>query len=70
MSTLHKALEQAVSWSLVPKNVTEAVTPPKPQKKEVRVLISDEIKKRLRRAREERCEALLRTGYYHGDASG
>jgi integrase len=29
-TTLHKALKQAVRWSLVAKNMTESVTPPKP----------------------------------------
>jgi integrase len=28
-TTLHKALKQAVGWSLIPRNVTEAVSPPK-----------------------------------------
>src|SRR5919112_1848964 len=30
--TLHKALKQAVRWSLIPRNVTEAVDPPKTAK--------------------------------------
>ena len=31
-ATLHKALKQAVRWVLVPRNVPEAVTPPRPTK--------------------------------------
>jgi integrase len=31
-TTLHKALKQAVKWSLIPRNVTEAVSPPREQK--------------------------------------
>ncbi|HEY6751017.1 MAG TPA: hypothetical protein VI027_06795 [Rubrobacteraceae bacterium] len=58
-ATLHKALKQAVSWSLVSKNVTEAVTPPKPQKKEIiRVLTSEEVNGIVQAARGERFEAL------------
>jgi integrase len=35
---LHKALSQAVMWSLVPRNVTEAVSAPRPVPKEMRPL--------------------------------
>jgi len=37
-ATLHKALKQAVADGLIPRNVTEAVKAPRPQKKEVRPL--------------------------------
>ena len=33
-SVLHRALDQAVRWGLLPRNVTEAVDPPKPAKPE------------------------------------
>lgn len=69
-TTLHKALKQAVRWSLVSKNVTEAVTPPKPQKKEIRVLTSEETKRLLRAARGGQVRGPLRLGRHHGDASG
>lgn len=32
-ATLHKALKQAVRWQLIPRNVTDAVEPPKSTKK-------------------------------------
>jgi integrase len=32
-AALHKALKQAVRWSLVPRNEAEAVTPPRPPKR-------------------------------------
>jgi integrase len=35
---LHKALSQAVKWSLTPRNVTEAVSAPRPALKEMRPL--------------------------------
>jgi len=57
-AALHKALKQAVSWSLVSKNVTKAVTPPKPQKKEIRVLTSEGVNGLVQAARGERFEAL------------
>jgi integrase len=37
-ATLHKALKQAVRWGLVPRNITEAVTAPRPTKKEMQPL--------------------------------
>lgn len=73
-TTLHKALKQAVRWSLVPKNMTEAVTPPKPQKKEIRVLTSEETKRLLRAARGDKFEALyvlaVTTGMRQGELLG
>jgi len=35
---LHKALSQAVKWSLIPRNVTEAVTAPRPAPDEIKPL--------------------------------
>src|SRR5215213_4893280 len=40
-ATLHKALKQAVRWSLVPRNVAEAVNLPKPAKKEIQPLTAE-----------------------------
>jgi integrase len=73
-TTLHKALKQAVRWSLVSRNVTEAVTPPKPQKKEIRVLTTEEVKRLLRAVRENRFETLyvlaVTTGMRQGELLG
>jgi integrase len=33
-AVLHSAFKQAVRWELVPRNVTEAVDPPRPERKE------------------------------------
>lgn len=61
-------------WSLVQKNVTEAVTPPKPQKREIRVLSSEEVRRLLQAARGERFEALyilaVTTGMRQGELLG
>jgi integrase len=58
----------------VSKNVTEVVTPPKPQKKEIRVLTSDETKRLLRAARGDKFEALyilaVTTGMRQGELLG
>src|SRR5918992_2359367 len=37
-TTLHKALKQAVKWTLLPRNIAENVDPPKVPKKEIRPL--------------------------------
>ena len=43
-ATLHKSLKQAVRWQLIPRNMAEAVTPPRPAKKEIKPLTRDQIK--------------------------
>jgi integrase len=57
-TTLHKALKQAVRWGLVPRNVTEAVTAPRPTKKEIHPLTPIEARTLLEAAKGERFEAL------------
>lgn len=55
---LHRALDQALRWGLVPRNVSEAVDLPKLQKKEIRPLSGDEARRLLGAARGDRSEAL------------
>jgi integrase len=55
---LHRALDQALRWGLVPRNVSEAVDLPKLQKKEIRPLSGDEGRRLLEAARGDRLEAL------------
>jgi integrase len=73
-ATLHKALKQALRWSLVSKNVTEVVTPPRYRKKEVRTLSAEEVKVLLRAAKVDRFEALyvlaVTTGMRQGELLG
>lgn len=60
-TTLHKALKQAVRWGLVPRNVTEAVVPPKlsrDARKEIRPLSQEQARALLAAARGDRLEAL------------
>jgi integrase len=44
---LHKALEQAVKWGIVPRNVCKATTPPKPNPEEIRPLDAEQAKRLL-----------------------
>jgi integrase len=56
---LHRALDQALRWGLVPRNVSKAVDPPKAQKKEIRPLSADEARRLLEAAHGNRQEALF-----------
>ncbi len=71
---LHKALKQALRWGLVPKNVAEAVDPPRAQKKEIKPLSISEARSLLEAAREDRLEALyvvaISTGLRQGELLG
>jgi integrase len=73
-TTLHKAMKQAVRWSLIPRNVTESVTPPREQSLEMRPLDEGQVKSLLRVARGERFEALyvlaVTTGMRSGELLG
>src|SRR5215204_1438590 len=57
-AVLHRYLEQALRWGLVPRNAAEAVDPPKAQKEEIRPLSRDEARRLLETARADRLEAL------------
>ena len=51
-ATLYKALKQAVRWSLVPRNVCDAVVPPRVPKSEIKPLDARQAKKLLDTARD------------------
>jgi integrase len=57
-AVMRRALKQALRWGLVPRNVSEAVDPPRPHKKEIRPLSRDEARRLLEAARGDRLEAL------------
>lgn len=57
-SVLHKALGQAVKWGLVPRNVVEAVNPPRVPRKEFRPLSPEEVSRFLEAAKDDRLYAL------------
>ena len=68
---LHKALSQALKWHMVPRNVTEAVRPPRPAPKEMRPLTSEEAPRLLQAAHGNGLEALyvlaVTTGMRQGE---
>jgi len=70
-SVLHKALDCAVKWSLVPRNVCELVSPPRRARFEVQTLTAEQIQKLLETARGHSMEALfclaLATGMRRGE---
>jgi integrase len=55
---LHKALEQAVKWGIVLRNVCKAATPPKPDPEEIHPLDTEQAKRLLEASRGNRLEAL------------
>jgi integrase len=57
-ATAHKALKQAVAWSLIPRNVAEAVKPPKVSKREIQALDREQVKSLLKAARGDKLEVL------------
>jgi integrase len=73
-TTLHKAMKQAVRWSLIPRNVTEAVEPPREQKSEIRPLSEDQVKRLFQAVRGDQLEALyvlaITTGMRSGELLG
>ena len=73
-TTLYKALKQAVRWSLISRNVTEAVMPPKSQKKDVRTLSSKEVRRLFEAVKGQKFEALyvlaVTTGMRQGELLG
>jgi len=73
-AVLHKALSQAMRWSLIPRNVAEAVNAPRPASEEMRPLSRAETRKLLNTARGDRLEALyvlaVTTGMRRGELLG
>jgi len=57
-SVLSRALDQAVQWGTVPRNVCKATIPPKPDFEEIRPLDAEQARQLLRTAGGERFEAL------------
>jgi integrase len=72
--TLHKTLDQAVKWHMIPHNVAEVVKAPRPAPEEIRPLDREQTKIFLETARRERFEALyvlaVTTGLRQGELLG
>lgn len=70
-ATLRAALNGAVKLGLVVRNVTEATTPPRQERREMAVLTPEEARSLLEAAREDRLEALwvlaISTGMRQGE---
>lgn len=56
---LHKALDNAVKWGLVSRNVCDAVSPPRVPKTEKQVLTKEQAHKLLEHVKKHRLEAIL-----------
>jgi integrase len=73
-AVLHKALENAVKWNLISRNVASLVTVPRKNPHEVHALSTDEARKLIQAARDSRIEALLiiaiTTGVRRGELLG
>jgi integrase len=67
---LHKALDQAVRWSLVPRNATEVVKAPRPNPDEIRPLSSEQVKVLLEAADRGTLRRYLRAGYSYRTSAG
>lgn len=74
LTVLHAALKQAVRWGLVPRNVTESVDPPRPEKRERPTFTLAQARLFLEAARQNRFEALyvlvIQTGMRRGELLG
>jgi integrase len=71
---LHKALSQAVRWSLIPRDAAEAVKAPRPAPDEIRPLNREQVNALLEGVRANRLEALyvlaVTTGMRQGELLG
>src|SRR3712207_6400692 len=72
--TLHKALKQAITDGLIPRNATEAVKPPQVRREEMRPLTAEQVKVLFEAAKGDRLEALyilaVATGLRQGELLG
>src|SRR5581483_11870829 len=68
---LHDALEQAVRWNLVPRNVCDAVDPPRVPRKEMTVFTQEQARTFIAAVSGNRLEALyiaaITTGMREGE---
>lgn len=73
-SVLHSALENAVKWNLLARNVCDLVTPPVPKRHEIQPLTPEQAQHLLQAAHEHKLEALLTvavtTGMRRGELLG
>jgi integrase len=70
-AVLHKGLNQALKWNMIPRNVADAVKAPRPDPKEMHPLSPDEARKLIEATRGDKLEALyilaVHTGLRQGE---
>lgn len=73
-TVLHTALEAAVKWGMVGRNVTDAVSPPRPERRQMKTLSADQLDALFRATAGDRHHALWvllgTTGMRVGEALG
>lgn len=73
-AVLHRALKQALRWGLIPRNVTEAVSVPRPKRKEMQTLTREQVQALFQATAGDRLHALwvlfCTTGLRLGEATG
>jgi len=73
-ATLHKALKQAVRWTLIPRNGAQAATPPRPAKRETTPLSREQVRALLEAAKGDALYAFyvlaVTTGMRNGELLG
>lgn len=67
---LHEALGHAVRWQLIARNPVEAVTPPRPERSEMRVLDTDDTRRLLEEAATTPYHALIYVAVATGARTG
>src|SRR5215218_1572855 len=69
-AVLHKALAQALRWTMIPRNAADAVKAPRPAPEEMHPLSPDEARKLIEAARGDKLEALYILAVHTGMRQG
>jgi integrase len=69
-TVLHKALDQALKWNMVPRNAADAVKAPRPAPEEMHPLSPDEARKLIEAVRGDKLEALYVLAVHTGKRQG
>ncbi|HXH23288.1 MAG TPA: site-specific integrase [Dehalococcoidia bacterium] len=73
-TVLHGALEKALKWGLVGRNACDAVTPPRPERSEMKTLSEEQVRRLFEASADDRLHALwvllATTGLRLGEAIG
>src|SRR5215208_6540690 len=69
-AVLHKALNQALKWNMIPRNVADAVKAPRPAPEEMHPLSPDEARKLIEAASGDKLEALYILAVHTGMRQG